>query len=529
MRIFGRYDFEDPPMVMVTGEVRHPGQLVTNGQTRLRDALYQAGGVTRDAQLNDAQVFCRSADGKLKVLSVNLERALAGDAADNVSLQPKDRIFIHRNLAKFDPPAVKIEGEVARRGKYPLGEDMSAAQLVRLSGGLTRGAFTESADLTRYTAENGGQIVGEHVAVPLAHALAGDADSDVRLHDGDVLTIRQLAGWTDVGAVITVKGEVLHPGDYGIEDGERLSSVLKRAGGLRPDAYPYGAILERRQVLELEAKNRSDLIRQVQAQQSMLQLMPDEGDASQKQAKEAVLGQWQATLDGLRSAPPEGRLVIHISRNVGKWENTPADIQVRAGDLLPIPKTPTYIVVNGHVYNPTAITYRPGKSASWYLRQAEAPPTWRIRKESSWCAAMVRWSGKRKRRMVHGRYFERRAAARGYGLRPGESSGRNSKMEDHHGCSSDDVIHRHRHQRRPGLLSELWRDSRGRMDECWRIASPTFVYADDSRVDSFRERSCRDKRERYGGQFADCSAAGESGTGSERCENIQSDDNSFSS
>lgn len=373
VRIFGRYDFEDPPTVMVTGEVRHPGQLVTNGQTRLRDAVYQAGGVTRDAQLNDAQVFRRMANGKLKVLSVNLERALAGDAADNVSLQPKDRIFIHRNLAKVDPPAVKIEGEVARPGKYPLGEDMSAAQLVRLSGGLTRGAFTESADLTRYTVENGGLIVGEHVAVPLAHALAGDADSDVRLHDGDVLTIRQLAGWTDVGAVITVKGEVLHPGDYGIEEGERLSSVLKRAGGLRSDAYPYGAILERKQVRELQEKNRGDLIRQVQAQQSTLQLIPDAGDTDEKLAKSAVIDQWHATLEELKSTPPEGRLVIHISKNVGKWANTPADIEVRAGDTLLMPKTPTYIVVNGQVYNPTAITYRPGKSASWYLRQAGGP------------------------------------------------------------------------------------------------------------------------------------------------------------
>ena len=93
----------------------------------------------------------------------------------------------------------------------------------------------------------------------------------MRLHDGDVLTIRQLAGWNDIGSLITVKGEVMHPGDYGIEEGERLSSVLKRAGGLRADAYPYGAILERRQVRELEEKNRGDLIREVQAQQSTLQ------------------------------------------------------------------------------------------------------------------------------------------------------------------------------------------------------------------------------------------------------------------
>jgi protein involved in polysaccharide export with SLBB domain len=373
VRIFSRYDFEDPPTITVSGEVRHPGEHVTNGETRLRDAVYLSGGVTRDALLSDAQVFRRTAAGKLRVLSVNLERALAGDAADNVPLEPKDRVFIHRNLSKADPPTVKIEGEVARPGKYPLGEDMSAAQLVRLAGGLKRGAFTEAADLTRYTVENGAQVMGEHVAVPLARAMAGEADTDVRLHDGDVLTIRQLAGWNDIGSMIAVKGEVMHPGDYGIQEGERLSSVLKRAGGLRGDAYPYGAILERRQVRELEEKNRADLIRQVEAQQSSLKLIPDPGDADEKLAKDGSLQQWHATLDQLESAPPEGRLVIHISKNVGKWANTPADIEVRAGDTLLIPKTPTYVMVNGQVYNPTAIGYRPGKNAGWYLRQAGGP------------------------------------------------------------------------------------------------------------------------------------------------------------
>lgn len=373
VRIFGRYDFEDPPVIAVNGEVRHPGEHVTNGETRLRDAIYLSGGVTRDALLTDAQIFRRTSDGKLRVLSVNLAGALAGDAADNVPLEPKDRVFIHRNLSKLDPAMVKIEGEVARPGKYPLGEDMSAAQLVRLAGGLKRGAFTEAADLTRYTVENGAQVMGEHVAVPIARALAGEPDTDVRLHDGDVLTIRQLAGWNDIGSLITVKGEVMHPGDYGIQEGERLSSVLERAGGLRADAYPYGAILERRQVRELEEKNLSDLIRQVKAQQESFTLLPDTGDADDKLAKNAVVQQWHATLDELENLPPTGRLVIHISKDVRKWANTPADLDVRAGDTLFIPKAPNYVMVNGQVYNPTAITYRPGKNAGWYLRQAGGP------------------------------------------------------------------------------------------------------------------------------------------------------------
>jgi protein involved in polysaccharide export with SLBB domain len=380
VRVFSRFDFEDAPTITVSGEVRHPGQHVTNGETHLRDAVYLAGGVTPDALLTDAQVFRRTPDGKLKVLSVNLERALAGDAADNLPLEPTDRVFIHRNLSKLDPPTVKIEGEVARPGKYPLGEDMSAAQLVRLAGGLKRGAFTEAADLTRYTVENGAQVMGEHVAVPIARALAGEPDTDVRLHDGDVLTIRQLAGWNDIGSLITVKGEVLHPGDYGIQEGERLSSVLERAGGLRADAYPYGAILERRQVRELQEKTLSDLIREVQAQQDSFKLLPDTGDAQDKLAKNATVQQWHATLDELENLPPTGRLVIHISKDVRKWANTPADLDIRAGDTLFIPKKPNYVMVSGQVYNPTAITFRPGRSAGWYLRQAGGPTTLASRK-----------------------------------------------------------------------------------------------------------------------------------------------------
>jgi protein involved in polysaccharide export with SLBB domain len=372
VRVFSRYDFEDPPVITISGEVRDPGDHVTNGATYLRDAVYLAGGTTPDALLDDAQVFRRTEDGKLKVVSVNLARALSGDAKDNILLESKDRVVIHRNLAKVDPPTVKIEGEVARPGKYPLGQDMSAAELVRVAGGLKRGAYTESADLTRYTVENGQQILGEHIPVQIAKALAGEADNDVRLHDGDVLTIRQLTGWNDVGATIRVEGEVVHPGTYGIHEGERLSSIIARAGGFRPDGYAYGAVFQRAQVKELEEKNRAQLVRQTQDQGPALKSMLTP-TADDKMAQEAALLQWQATLEKLQSTPPSGRLVIHIANDVKRWANTSADIQVRAGDSLFIPKRPNIVTVDGSVYNPTAVAYRPGKSAEWYLRQAGGP------------------------------------------------------------------------------------------------------------------------------------------------------------
>lgn len=292
-----------------------------------------------------------------------------GDPKDNILLASKDRIFIHKDLNKVDPPTVAVQGEVGRPGKYPLGDGMTAADLVRFAGGLKRSAYTQEADLTTYMVENDSKVIGDHRSVQIAKALAGEPDTDVRLHDGDVLTIRQLSGWEDLGATIAVKGEVAHPGGYGIQAGERLSSILARAGGFLDNAYPYGAVFERAQVRELEEKNRAELIQRVQAEQKQVQLLPGMDVDQQVGAKAAVL-QYQKTIQTLQNTPPVGRLVIHISSNIKRWENTSADIQVRAGDVIYIPKKPNIVIVDGSVYNPTALTHKPGKNAGWYLGQA---------------------------------------------------------------------------------------------------------------------------------------------------------------
>ena len=372
VRVFGRFDFEDPPVITVTGEVRDPGDHLTNGVAHLSDAVYLAGGTTRDALLTDAQVFRKTSDGKLEVINVNLAKALEGDAKDNIALEPKDRVFIHRDLNKLDPPTVNVEGEVARPGKYPLGSNMTAADLVRLAGGFKRGAYTEEADLTRFEISEGSKIVSDHVTVPIAKAMADEPDADVRLRDGDVLAIRQLTGWKDVGAMITVAGEVVHPGTYGIQEGERLSSIIQRAGGFRSDAYPYGSVFERVKVKELQERNRADLIQTVQTQVADVKIVPEQTE-DDRLAKQAVLQQYQTTLENLQNTPPQGRLVIHISSNMQHWANTSADVQVRAGDTLYVPKKPSVVLVDGSVYNPTAITFRPGKSAGWFLQQAGGP------------------------------------------------------------------------------------------------------------------------------------------------------------
>jgi len=364
VRIFGRFDFEDPPIITVTGAVRDPGDHVTNGATYLRDAVFLAGNTTPDAELNDVQVFRKLPDGKLEVLNADLRKAVTGDEKENLLLLPQDRVFIHKSVQRLDPPTVEVQGEVPRPGKYPLGENMTATELVRLAGGLKRSAYTQLAELTRYDLEQGSQVESEHLPIKIGAAISGEPDTDMRLRAGDVLTIKEISGWKDIGATIKVDGEVVHPGTYGIHEGERLSDVLQRAGGLRADAYPYGAIFERVEIRELEEKNRAQLVSEAKQEGGGLGAAVDD-----PLSKDAALSQWRETLQKLETTPPLGRMVIHVSSSKS-WVHSAADVQLRAGDSVYIPKKPNFIMVQGAVYNQTAITFRPGKSARWYLHQA---------------------------------------------------------------------------------------------------------------------------------------------------------------
>src|SRR5713226_7045461 len=369
VRVFSRYDFEPAPEVWVGGEVREPGKYRTSGQAHLRDAVYLAGGVTQDASLDSAQLFRTQPDGTMKILSVDLREALAGNPVDNVVMQPRDRLLVHRNPTRVDPPTVFIKGEVAKPGRYPLTTNMRVEDLVRVAGGLKRSAFTDSADLARFEMNGSPKSPGDRLELNLAAAMNGDPKTDVPLRDGDILTIRQLPRWTDIGASMTVRGEVLHAGTYGIEPRERLSSVLARSGGFGPEAYPYGAVLMRREVRDLEMKSHMELVERIKAQQVTLKALPDT-DADQKNAKLTAIGQTEATLAQLQASAPIGRVVMHISPDMKSWQNTAADVPVRDGDVLFVPKKAGYVLVNGQVFNPTAISFRPGHSAKWYLSQA---------------------------------------------------------------------------------------------------------------------------------------------------------------
>src|SRR5207302_577506 len=147
----------------------------------------------------DAQVIRYMPDSTLKILNVKLSSALQGNPQDNIILGSRDRVLVHKNPAAVDPATVSIKGEVERPGRYPLTADMRVSDLIRVAGGLKQCADTHSSDLTHYYWKDDKQVIGKQEDVLLADAMLGNPGNDHVLNMGDVLTVRQVPGWQDLG------------------------------------------------------------------------------------------------------------------------------------------------------------------------------------------------------------------------------------------------------------------------------------------------------------------------------------------
>jgi protein involved in polysaccharide export with SLBB domain len=356
--------------VYLEGHVFHPGKFPYRDGMTIGDLLRSYQDVMPEPSDHAELIRLQPPDFRPVTINLNLPDVLIGN--DSIPLQPFDLVRVYGRY-EIDSPSVSINGEVLRPGKYPMSNGMTASELVKMAGGFRRSAYREEADLSSYVVQDGKQVLVKHNDLAIQKVLDGDKSADVALKPGDALSVRRLSGWQDIGAAVVISGEVEHAGNYGIENGERLSSLLRRAGGFRSDAFPYAAILERVQVRELNNQARQEMIRRVEDTPVEVGSAPISATNSDSQAdtREKLLeAQRQQILANLRSLPPNGRLVINITSDISRWENTSRDVELRPGDTLYIPKRPEFVMASGQVYNPVAISYVPGKRLGWYFHKA---------------------------------------------------------------------------------------------------------------------------------------------------------------
>jgi len=394
IRVYPASRFRDSAFVTINGAVRHPGRYRLYDQMTVLQLIHQAGDPTSDAFVTRAEIRRKVPNGDAafarQVVYFRLDRLLAGDETERKVLEPDDEVVV---TAKGDVkalPQVGVRGEVKRPGSYPLMKGMRVKDLV-FQGGLTRESAMGQAELVRFSsAEQSGQIDREIIPIDLERALDDDPVQNVPLQGDDELLIKQV-GELKREYRVTLEGEVQFPGVYAVRAGERMSSLIRRAGGFTDKAYLRGAVFTResvrasqeRQLQEFTASHTQRVTAEA-ASLAMGGLSKDEAEAARFE-----LSTRQDAIKLLASKTVLGRVVIHLGEP-GGFEGTGDDLALEDGDRLVIPQPPSSVAVLGSVRNPTAVVAHSGKSikdyiglAGGYLPNADRAAVYVVRADGS--------------------------------------------------------------------------------------------------------------------------------------------------
>jgi len=367
--IFRRAQLREMPTVKITGSVQNPGQYELKKNMRLWDLVMASGGLKRDVMMENVELYRMDPSSKVVSLaSFDLGKA-AWDKKNNPLLQDMDRVVVHSVWEVKQRPNVYVSGEVNHPGEYTLSAGMRLTDLLFAAGNVTDKSFLQQAEITRYAVEDGKRRVSRHFQVNLLEALNGDKEANIKLEPYDVLMVRQLSNWHSL-AHAKIKGEVNFPGAYPVEDGERLSSLLERAGGFTDKAYLPAAVFTRESIRAEQQKQLKKLSQKMQADiERQTVSISDIKDASLLKSAQQDLEKAKSVLKQMQDAKATGRLVIRLT-DLKHFKGSEFDLRLREGDTLTIPQRPDQVLVLGQVYNQTALLYRRDFSPDEYVALA---------------------------------------------------------------------------------------------------------------------------------------------------------------
>jgi protein involved in polysaccharide export with SLBB domain len=317
--------------VTLEGHVKEPGTVVLAKGMTLYDLLFMRGGFqdpdfTKTTFLEVGHLT-RKVPGTIgqRIIPFHVGKLLANDPNANMPLEDADVVRIYASNDLQQARTVSIDGLVNKPGTYPMSEELTVEDLVVLAGGLSSSAVKAEAVIARPIGEGSGDEAGMEptsIVVPIDTTLsAASSTRRTPLRASDRVSIRHKFGWEPLD-VAGVTGQVKYPGNYPIpRGGARISDLIRRAGGLRDEAFPQGATLIR-----------------------------NTGDIS---TASADLGGGQ-------------EITIDLPSALAK-PNGPADLELREGDRIYIPAGSGLVQVKGAVQRPMAVQHALGSKLSDYI------------------------------------------------------------------------------------------------------------------------------------------------------------------
>ena len=333
-------------MVEIAGAVFRPGQYSLGGNiTTVKSLIEQADGLTEDAFVGRGVLHRMKADRTRRVISLDIQGILNGTVAD-VPLENEDVLTIASKQEKTNERAVTIFGEVMFPATYEYADDESIEDLIIQAGGLTDAASTVKVDVSRRMidpkATEDSREVAQTFSFTLKDGLVVDGSKDFVLQPYDEVYVRKSPGYMPQRNV-TVEGEVLFAGTYPLaHKNQRLSEVVKAAGGVTKEAYIRGARIER--PMNADEKFRLNRI---------LQLAKVQSGA------------------GFDANKVDQDSVYYVAIELDKALANPGsddDVVLREGDRIIVPEFSGTVKIDGNVMYPNTASYSSGKSYKWYVR-----------------------------------------------------------------------------------------------------------------------------------------------------------------
>jgi protein involved in polysaccharide export with SLBB domain len=363
-------------VVVLRGNVVRPGEYQYKKGMRLKDVISSFSDLLPESYLDSAEITRLSLpDYNKEILSVNIRKALNGSEADNIELREQDTIKVFSRWEMQEKPTVEINGYVIKPGTFGFYPGMTVRDLVSAAGSTKRNAILDFAELTRVVIE-GDKARSTRMPLNLNKALNGDPTDNIVLQPDDVLIVRGISDWNlATDKFVTLKGEVRFPGIYSITRGEKLSSVIERAGGYTDKAYPYAAKFTRKSAKELQQKRMDEVIARTEKDimQKQFSLMYVSSSKEELEGTRAALDGLMKGLERVRALKAEGRIVIRLS-GLEELKKSNFDLVLEGGDMLEIPRQPNTVSVMGFVYNQTTFVYQPESAdVDSYLAKAGGP------------------------------------------------------------------------------------------------------------------------------------------------------------
>ena len=334
--------------VELRGSVMRPGMYaIGEGTMTLKSLLKQAQGLADDAFTTRAILYREGEGETLKANGVPLGDILAGRSAD-INLKPNDILVVSSVSEILDQGELTINGQVTNPGDYPFAEGTTVEDLIVMAGGLLQGASTARVDVARRIIDPQSLKPTENTAeiftFSLKDGLVMNGDPEFRLKPYDIVEVRRSPGY-QIQKLIDVDGEVLFGGQYALQrKNERISDIVRRAGGVTDGAYLKGARLLRK--------------------------MSEDEKAARDESLKLAMGQSEDSINIEQLSLSD---VYSVGIELEKALSQPGsyyDLVLKDGDKLVIPEEVSTVKISGDVMFPNVVGYVPGKKLKYYINQA---------------------------------------------------------------------------------------------------------------------------------------------------------------